>query len=152
MPKPDRKPAPDFEPEYDVADVEPEETLLASYDDVTDPDYEAGADPEYDDTRQVDYEPVADPDYDDVVADVVAEHAEEKIVVAAVATPTEAAGFAFELGRAVLPLTHAQPYPVLWRGHLRERHPTTGLVHRVPVYRLDDGYWDCYREEELQVA
>jgi hypothetical protein len=41
---------------------------------------------------------------------------------------------------------------IVWRGQLRERHPQTGLVHRVPVYRLDDGYWDCYREEELRVA
>lgn len=148
MPKPDRKPDPDFEPEYDVADVEPQEALQANYEEVADPDYEAGADPEYDDTPQADYEPVADPDYDEVLA----EHVETEIVEVAVATPVAAAGFAFELGWAVLPLTQAQPHPVLWRGHLKERHPTTGLVHRVPVYRLNDGYWDCYREEELQVA
>lgn len=24
--------------------------------------------------------------------------------------------------------------------------PATGLVHRLDVYRLDYGYWDCYRE------
>jgi hypothetical protein len=61
-------------------------------------------------------------------------------------------GFTFALGSLVLPLTQEQPHPVVWRGHLKERHPATGLVQRVPVYRLADGYWDCYREEELRVA
>jgi hypothetical protein len=145
MPKPDRKPDPDLEPEYDVADLEQEDGMQASYDEVTDPDYEVEADPEYDDTVQVDYELAADPDYDEVVVEYVVE---EAIVVA----PIVAAGFAFELGRPVLPLTQVEPHPVVWRGHLKERHPATGLVQRVPVYRLADGYWDCYREEELQAA
>ncbi len=59
--------------------------------------------------------------------------------------------FAYELGHRVQP-TPANPAEVIWRGQLKERHPTTGLIHRVNVYRLNDGYWDCYREEELQVA
>lgn len=63
-----------------------------------------------------------------------------------------ASTFAYELGHHVLPVTGAAPRVITWRGQLKERHPETGMVHRVPVYRLDDGYWDCYREEELQVA
>ena len=42
--------------------------------------------------------------------------------------------------------------PVDAQGQLKERHPATGLIHRVNVYLLNDGYWDCYREEELQAA
>jgi hypothetical protein len=60
--------------------------------------------------------------------------------------------FAYELGHQVMPTTGIAPRVITWRGQLKERHPETGIVHRVPVYRLDDGYWDCYREEELQVA
>jgi hypothetical protein len=52
----------------------------------------------------------------------------------------------------VLPLTQTDVHEVIWRGQLRERHPVTGLVQRTNVYRLGDGYWDCYREEELQAA
>ena len=148
MPKPDRKPDPDIEPEYDVADVEHEDVTQASYDEIADPDYEAGPDPEYDDTVQADYELVADPDYEEVVVAA----SEEVPVVAVVTAAAVEIGFAFELGRPVLPLTQQQPHPIVWRGHLKERHPATGLVQRVPVYRLADGYWDCYREEELQAA
>ncbi len=60
--------------------------------------------------------------------------------------------FAYALGRLVQPATQQQAHPVVWRGQLKERHPATGLVHRTNVYRLSDGYWDCYREEELQAA
>jgi hypothetical protein len=59
--------------------------------------------------------------------------------------------FAYELGHRVQP-TPTLTAEVIWRGQLKERHPATGLVHRVNVYRLNDGYWDCYREEELQAA
>ncbi len=132
--------------DYEIADAELETTDLARLEEVVDPDYEMAADPDYDDTVQADYEPVADPEYDEP-APAPETAPEISSVVAA-----SAAGFAFELGRAVLPRTQAQAHPVVWRGHLKERHPATGLVHRVPVYRLADGYWDCYREEELQVA
>jgi hypothetical protein len=67
-----------------------------------------------------------------------------------VAIPTSA--FAYELGHQVVAVIGTAPRIVTWRGQLKERHPESGMVHRVPVYRLDDGYWDCYREEELQVA
>lgn len=68
------------------------------------------------------------------------------------ALPRTASAFAYDLGRLVQPATQQQAHPIVWRGQLRERHPATGLVHRVNVYRLGDGYWDCYREEELQAA
>jgi hypothetical protein len=60
--------------------------------------------------------------------------------------------FAYELGHQVLPITGTALRVITWRGQLKERHPESGMVYRVPVYRLNDGYWDCYREEELQVA
>lgn len=60
--------------------------------------------------------------------------------------------FAYDLGQPVQPETQNRAYAVIWRGQLKERHPDTGWIHRVNVYRLNDGFWDCYREEELQVA
>jgi len=63
-----------------------------------------------------------------------------------------AATYAYDVGLLVQPATQTQAHPIVWRGQLKERHPATGLVHRVNVYRLNDGYWDCYREEELQAA
>ncbi len=55
MAKPDRKPDPDFEPDYDTADPD--------YDDTTQSSYEEGADPDYDESRQVEYDAdVADDD------------------------------------------------------------------------------------------
>jgi hypothetical protein len=51
-----------------------------------------------------------------------------------------------------VPHTPAITAQVSWRGQLKELHPATGLIHRVNVYRLNDGYLDCYREEELQAA
>lgn len=69
-----------------------------------------------------------------------------------VVRPAAAATYAYHVGLLVQPATQTQAHPIVWRGQLKERHPATGLVHRVNVYRLGDGYWDCYREEELQVA
>ena len=60
--------------------------------------------------------------------------------------------FAYGLGHRVQPVTLPVAYPIIWRGQVRERHPRTGLVHRVNVYRLDNGFWDCYYEEELLAA
>jgi hypothetical protein len=151
MPKSDRKPDPDFEPNYDLPDAEFEEASSVEYEEIADAEYEEPADPDYEEgTQLTDEAEVADPDYDEVmvVADVSEKLAEPELVVLV----PSVAGFAFELGRAVLPITQARSHPVIWRGHLKERHPTTGLLQRVPVYRLDDGYWDCYREEELQAA
>jgi hypothetical protein len=148
MSKPDRNALPVGELEYDIVDMEHEDATQASYDEVVDPDYEAGADPDYDEPSQdADYE-LSDPDYDEVVVEQV----QEVVMTVQPTPPAVAAGFAFELGRPVVPATQLQAYPVVWRGLLRERHPTTGLVLRVPVYLLGDGHWDCYREEELQAA
>lgn len=148
MAKPDRKPDRNFEPEYDMADVAPDDAPQADYDQEAHVEYDLPADPEYDDTLQADYEPVPDPEYDDILA----EPAELPVLEKPAPVLTAARGFAFEVGRPVRPLTQQQLHPVVWRGHLKERHPATGLVYRVPVYRLADGHWDCYREEELQVA
>ncbi|RZL12375.1 MAG: hypothetical protein EOO62_11145 [Hymenobacter sp.] len=145
MPKPDRKPDPDFEPDYDIADVEFDDMPAASQEVGADVEYEVPIDPDYEDVVQAAAVEVADPEYEEVAP--VGGARTEVVLLAATAS-----NFAFEVGRPVLPLTQQQAHPVVWRGHLKERHPTTGLVHRVPVYRLADGYWDCYREEELQVA
>ena len=110
-------------------------------------EYDAPADPDYSDIVQAEYElEIADPDYEEAAQVRMVVEPEPVVAIAA------KSDFAFEVGRAVLPLTQQQPHAVVWRGHLKERHPATGLLHRVPVYRLADGYWDCYREEELQVA
>ncbi|KUG07496.1 hypothetical protein [Solirubrum puertoriconensis] len=63
-----------------------------------------------------------------------------------------AATFAFDLGQAVQAAYNNSTHRIIWRGQVKERHPATGLVHRVNVYRLNDGYWDCYREDDLQAA
>lgn len=60
--------------------------------------------------------------------------------------------FAYDLGQPVQPPTQARAYRIIWRGQMKERNPATGWLYRVNVYRLDDGFWDCYREEELQAA
>ncbi|MBD2770056.1 hypothetical protein IC235_19380 [Hymenobacter sp. BT664] len=75
---------------------------------------------------------------------------EEAIPVVRVLEP--ASTFAYDLGHRVQPEPNAPARSVIWRGQLKERLPETGLVHRVNVYRLDDGFWDCYREDELQAA
>ncbi|MBO0361168.1 hypothetical protein J0X19_24635, partial [Hymenobacter sp. BT186] len=79
----------------------------------------------------------------------------------ALATPEEATetflhvpatGFTYAIGQPVQPAPATQAGKVIWRGQVKERHPRTGLFYRVNVYRLDNGYWDCYYEAELQVA
>jgi hypothetical protein len=78
--------------------------------------------------------------------------APEAAATMSVLRPAAASTYAYDVGLLVQPATQTQAHPIVWRGQLKERHPATGLVHRVNVYRLNDGYWDCYREEELQVA
>jgi len=65
--------------------------------------------------------------------------------------PAPSASFAFAIGHRVQPAASA-PAAITWRGQHKERHPTTGFIQRINVYYLDNGYWDCYREEELQAA
>ncbi|OON66242.1 hypothetical protein [Hymenobacter sp. CRA2] len=60
--------------------------------------------------------------------------------------------YAYDVGQIVQAAINTRAHTIIWRGQVKERHPATGLVHRVNVYWLNDGYWDCYREEELQVA
>ncbi|NML65929.1 hypothetical protein HHL22_12000 [Hymenobacter sp. RP-2-7] len=125
------------------------EAAPAGFDDVIDCEYEVPADPDYDDAGQPTYdEPApADPDYGDEPAVSWTDEAP-----GSPPPPAPAAGFTYALGQAVRPLTQQQAHPVVWQGYLKERHPTTGLVQRVPVYQLRDGFWDCYREDELQAA
>ncbi|NML67933.1 hypothetical protein HHL22_22260 [Hymenobacter sp. RP-2-7] len=134
-------------------DTEYEEAPPGDFPEVVDADYELAADPDYDDTGQVAYDDIADPDYGDEVAGLMPVTAEKAAEAPAPVTQRpQAGGFTYVLGRAVLPMTQEQSYPIVWRGYLKERHPDTGLLHRVPVYRLADGFWDCYREDELRVV
>ena len=63
--------------------------------------------------------------------------------------PACPASFAFAIGYRVQPDTSV-PAAITWRGQHKERHPETGLIQRINVYYLVNGYWDCYREDELQ--
>jgi hypothetical protein len=62
-----------------------------------------------------------------------------------------ASTYAFEMGLAVQPVASVQGQ-IIWRGQIKERQADSGLVLRVNVYGLNNGFWDCYREEELQAA
>jgi hypothetical protein len=66
-------------------------------------------------------------------------------------SPAPASTFAYAIGHRVQP-AQSPPAAITWRGQHKERHPATGLVHRINVYYLDNGYWDCYREDELKAA
>jgi hypothetical protein len=77
--------------------------------------------------------------------------AEEAVVAEPVASFRPASAFAFELGKAVQPVASV-PGQIIWRGQIKERQPESGLVIRINVYGLNNGFWDCYREEELQAA
>ena len=77
---------------------------------------------------------------------------DEETPVPVVRVLEPASTFAYSIGHRVQPEPNAPARSVIWRGQHKERHPTTGLVHRINVYRLDDGFWDCYREDELQAA
>ncbi|WP_046245456.1 hypothetical protein [Hymenobacter terrenus] len=77
---------------------------------------------------------------------------DEEPVLPIIPVPPAAQSFAYSVGHRVLPEPSAPVRTIIWRGQLKERLPETGLVHRVNVYRLDDGFWDCYREDELQAA
>lgn len=48
MAKPDRKPDPDFEPDYDFADTDYEVESQDGGEEGADPDYDEGAQPDYD--------------------------------------------------------------------------------------------------------
>lgn len=70
-----------------------------------------------------------------------------------VSSPMKATSvYVYDLGHLVQPVRQAATRTIIWRGQLKERHPQTGLVYRVNVYRLNDDFWDCYHEDELQAA
>jgi hypothetical protein len=85
------------------------------------------------------------PEYEEVFS-----QDEESAPVVMVASPANT--FAYDVGRRVQPAPEAPARLIIWRGHLKVRRSDTGLVHRVNVYRLDDGFWDCYQEDELLAA
>ncbi|WP_375436563.1 hypothetical protein [uncultured Hymenobacter sp.] len=58
--------------------------------------------------------------------------------------------FTYALGQPVQPTPTTRVGTIIWRGQVKERHPGTGLLQRVNVYRLDNEFWDCYFEAELQ--
>jgi len=60
--------------------------------------------------------------------------------------------FAYGLGQRVQPVLDNQAGAIVWRGQVKQRLSRSGLVHRVNVYRLDNGFWDCYYEEDLLAA
>ena len=118
----------------------------------------------YTDDPQAEYRTETDAELCPVCHDLLAWHEQacEAIVTpqttaepeeeAPVARPVaQAQAFAFSIGHRVQP-AYSAPAAITWRGQHKERHPDTGLVHRINVYYLDNGYWDCYREEELQAA
>jgi hypothetical protein len=41
---------------------------------------------------------------------------------------------------------------VIWRGKQMVPSITGRQPYEVPVYRLDNGHWDCYYEHELHPA
>lgn len=119
----------------------------------------------YSDDLSPDYEAETDADLCPICHDLLAWH-EQACEVAAIPTasaepdddaitppppPAPTTTFAFAIGHRVQP-AHSAPAAITWRGQHKERHPATGLVQRINVYYLDNGYWDCYREEELQAA
>jgi hypothetical protein len=73
-------------------------------------------------------------------------------VSASASVKSAAQSYAYSLGHLVQPVRQTQARTIIWRGQLKERHPQTGLVHRVNVYRLNDDFWDCYHEDDLQAA
>ena len=86
------------------------------------------------------------PEYDEVF------RPDEEPALPVVRVQAPAPPFAYALGHRVQPAPAAPARTISWRRQLKERWPETGLVHRVNVYRLDDGFWDCYREDELHAA
>ncbi|GAA4363016.1 hypothetical protein GCM10023185_31410 [Hymenobacter saemangeumensis] len=66
--------------------------------------------------------------------------------------PAPGLTFAYGLGQRVQPALDNRTGAVVWRGQVKQRHSPSGLVRRVNVYRLDNGFWDCYYEEDLLVA
>lgn len=58
--------------------------------------------------------------------------------------------YEYSMGNLVQLVRHGPVYAVIWRGQLKIRN-REGWVQRAPVYRLDNGFWDCSYEAELHV-
>ena len=65
---------------------------------------------------------------------------EEVLALPVVLAPRPIIAFAYELGHRVQPEPRAPARTVIWRGQLKEQRPDTDWVHRVNMYRLDDGF------------
>ena len=92
------------------------------------------------------------PEVDDRQPEYEEAYSQDEETAPVILVTPPASTFVYAVGHRVQPAPEAPARQVIWRGQLRERHPDTGLVHRVNVYRLNDGFWDCYREDELQAA
>lgn len=59
--------------------------------------------------------------------------------------------YRFTMGNVVQLAYRAPIQRVAWWG--KQLVPDAkGRLYEVPVYRLDNGYWDCYHEENLHSA
>lgn len=138
-------------------------TRTVTLDPVSTQELDGGTD-SYSDDLSPDYEAETDVDLCPVCHDLLAWHEQACEVATAPQAPAQseydapiapllalASTFAFAIGHRVQS-AYSAPAAITWRGQHKERHPATGLVHRINVYYLDNGYWDCYREEELQAA
>jgi hypothetical protein len=59
--------------------------------------------------------------------------------------------YQYDVGDLVQLVRMGKVYHVTWRGQMKVQQPN-GVVLRVNVYRLDNGFWDCYHEQELTTA
>jgi hypothetical protein len=58
--------------------------------------------------------------------------------------------YEYDVGNLVQLVRGGKVWMVKWRSYILVRR--SGIWVREPVYRLDNGYWDCYYEDELHVA
>lgn len=56
----------------------------------------------------------------------------------------------FDVGNVVQLVRGSPAYAVSWWGHVLVPH--AGGWYWEWVYRIDNGYWDCYYEDELHSA
>jgi hypothetical protein len=54
----------------------------------------------------------------------------------------------FDTGNLVQLMRGGTIHTVIWCGYILVKQPD-GLRYRGGVYRLDNGYWDCYYGDEL---
>jgi hypothetical protein len=59
--------------------------------------------------------------------------------------------YTYDVGNLVQLVRGGKVWTVVWRGQLKLRN-ASGTVGRVNIYCLDNGYWDCYYEDEVHTA